>query len=61
MPIALLIEIIQAMAALAPEVPAVLELGASAVALLQTGTVTPQQEASIRAQLDAVKAAIDAA
>ena len=60
MPVALIVEIIQAMIALAPSVPEIVALGQSAVAIAQAGTVTPEQEAAIRAQLDAVKAAIDA-
>jgi hypothetical protein len=60
-PIALILEIIQALVALAPQVTEVLTLGQSAVSILEAGTVTPEQEAAIRAQLDAVKALIDAA
>lgn len=61
MPVELIVEILQAIIALAPDIPEVLELGAAAVNILKTGTVTAQQEASIRAQLDAIKAKIDAA
>lgn len=61
MPIDLIIEMIQAILALAPSVPAVIALGESAIGIIRTGTVTPEQEQSIRAQLDAVKALIDAA
>jgi hypothetical protein len=52
---------IQAIIALAPDIPEVLEIGASMVNIMKTGTVTVEQEAAIRAQLDAVKAKIDAA
>lgn len=61
MPIALLVEIVQALVALAPQIPEVIALGESALGIAQTGTVTPAQEAQIRAQLDQVKALIDAA
>lgn len=58
MPIALLIELIQAFATLAPALAAA---GQEAVQILQSGTATPDQETTIRSQLDAVKAQIDAA
>ena len=61
MPIALILEIIQALAAFAPQIPEVIGLVESATGILQTGTVTAEQEAAIRTQLDAVKAQIDAA
>lgn len=61
MPVALLLEIIQALAALAPQIPSVISLVQSAMQIAETGTVTPEQDAAIRAQLDAVKAEIDAA
>jgi len=61
MPIALILEIVQAIAALAPQVPEVLALVTSATAIARTGVVSPAQEASVRAQLDAVKNLIDAA
>jgi hypothetical protein len=61
MPTALIIEIINAIVALAPQVPEVIALGQSAVSILSAGAVTPEEEASIRAQLDAVKGLIDAA
>jgi hypothetical protein len=61
MPIALIVEIIQAILALAPQVPEVLALGESVVGIIQAGAVTPEQEAAIRTQLDQVKALIDAA
>ncbi len=61
MPTELLVAMIQAIIALAPDIPEVLEIGASMVNIMKTGTVTVEQEAAIRAQLDAVKAKIDAA
>lgn len=61
MPIALIVEILQAIMTLAPQVPEIVALGESAVSIVQSGSVTPEQEAAIRAQLDAVKAQIDAA
>lgn len=61
MPVALIVEIINAIMALAPEVPAVISLGKSVVGIVQTGSVTPEEEAAIRADLDAVKAQIVAA
>lgn len=60
MAIALLIEILQALAVLAKEAPQAVVLADSAVTILTLGTVTPEHEASIRAELDRVKAAIDA-
>jgi hypothetical protein len=61
MPIALILEIIQALGALAPQIPEVISLVSSVTGIVQTGSVTPAQEATIRSQLDAVKALIDAA
>jgi hypothetical protein len=61
MPTELLIEIIGAILVLAPQIPEIVALGESAVSILTTGTVSAEQEAAIRAQLDAVRAAIDAA
>ncbi len=61
MPIAVLLEIIQGLAAVAPEIPSVVSLVETALDIGRTGTVTPAQEASIRADLDAVRAQIDAA
>lgn len=57
----LLIEIMHAVSALADGTPEIVALATSAVAILTAGVVTPEQEAQIRAQLDAVKTAIDAA
>jgi hypothetical protein len=61
MPVALLVEIINALLALAPQIPEVIALGESAVNIVKAGTVSPADELAIRAQLDAVKSAIDAA
>lgn len=61
MAIALLIEILQAVAALADGAPQIIALTESAVAILKLGTVTAAQEAEIRARLDEVRAAIDQA
>lgn len=61
MPTALVIEIINAILGLAPQIPGVLALGKSAIGIISSGTVTPEEEVSIRAQLDQVKALIDAA
>ena len=60
MQIALIVEIIQALMALAPQIPQVIALGESAINIVKTGIVTPEQEADIRAQLDDMKAQIDA-
>lgn len=57
--VALILEIIQAIAALAPQIPEVASLVQSVTNIVQTGTVSPQDEAAIRAQLDDVKALID--
>ncbi len=56
----LLVEILQTIVALAPQIPDVIALAESALGIIRTGIVTPEQEADIRAQLDAVKAQIDA-
>jgi hypothetical protein len=59
MPIALIVEIINALIAAAPQLPEVIALGEAAIGIVQTGVVTPEQEASIRTQLDQVKALVD--
>jgi hypothetical protein len=59
MPVALLIEILNGILTLAPQIPEVVSLAQNALAIVKTGSVTAEQEASIRAQLDAVKAQID--
>jgi hypothetical protein len=61
MPNELLIEILQAVATLADDAAPIVSLLESAIGILKTGTVSPEQEAAIRAQLDATKTAIDAA
>jgi hypothetical protein len=61
MPTALVIEIINALLGVAPQIPGVLALGKSAIGIIASGTVTPDEEVSIRAQLDQVKSLIDAA
>lgn len=60
MPNDLLVEIMNAAAALATGTPAIVALLDSAVAILLAGTVSAEQEASIRAQLDTTKGQIDA-
>jgi hypothetical protein len=60
MPIALIIEIINALLAVAPQIPAVVSLAESAIGIVKTGAVSPAEEAAIRAQLDTVKALVDA-
>jgi hypothetical protein len=57
----LVAEILQVIIALAADLPQVVGLAQSAMQIAQSGTVTPEQEAAIRAQLDAIKAQIDAA
>jgi hypothetical protein len=59
MPVALILEIIEAIASLAPQVPDVVSLVESAKSIIVSGTCTPDQEAAIRDQLDAVKSIID--
>ena len=61
MPNALILEIIEALGALAPQVPEVISLVESATTIAQTGAVSAEMETAIRARLDAVKALIDAA
>lgn len=60
-PIDLVTEIMNGIATLAAGIPAVVSLTDSAVNILKTGAVTPEQKTAIRAQLDSVKAQIDAA
>lgn len=61
MPNELLIEILQAVATLADDAAPIVSLLESAIGILRTGTVSAADEAAIRAQLDSVKAQIDAA
>ena len=61
MPLALILEILQAIQALSVTIPQVSALAQSGLEIAKSGTITPEQEAAIRAQLDAVKAEIDAA
>ena len=61
MPLTLILEILQAIQALSVTAPQITALVQSALDIGTSGTVTPEQEAAIRAQLDAVKAQIDAA
>lgn len=58
---ALLVEAIQALLVLLPQVPEVIALGESVVRIATSGFVSAEEEASIRAQMDAVKTAIDGA
>lgn len=58
--VTLILEVIASLAALAPQIPQIAALVASVTGIVQTGTVTDAQEADIRAQLDAVKALVDA-
>ena len=57
----ILAEIISAIAALAPQMPEIEALVKTATEVATTGVVTPEIEAQVRAQLDAVRAAVDAA
>ena len=57
----LILEILQAIQALSVTIPQVSALAQGGIDIATAGTVTPEQEAVIRAQLDAVKAEIDAA
>ena len=57
----ILAEIISAIAALAPQMPEIEALVQTATEVATTGVVTPEIEARVRAQLDAVRAAVDAA
>lgn len=61
MPIALILEILQAIQAAEFAGPQIVALAQSGIDIVTSGTVTPDQEATIRSQLDAVKALIDAA
>lgn len=58
---AIVVEILNTIMTLAPQIPEIVALSESAVTILQAGTVSPEVEEAIRAQLDAVKAQIDAA
>ncbi len=61
LPTALVTEIITAILGVAPQIPSVLALGKSVISIIENGTVSPEEEASIRAQLDQIKSLIDAA
>ena len=61
MPINLILEILQAIQALSVTIPQVSALAQRGIDIATSGTITPEQETTIRAQLDAVKAEIDAA
>lgn len=61
MPLALILEILQAIQALSVTIPQVSALAQNGIDIANSGTITAYQEAEIRAQLDAVKAEIDAA
>lgn len=50
---------VQGMMAAAVTIPEVVALGQSMLTILRAGTVTPEQEADIRAQLDATRQQID--
>jgi hypothetical protein len=62
MPITTVIAIIQALLAVAPEIPGLVEAVTTAVGLLQSGAApTAEQQAQIDAALDAAHAAVQAA
>ena len=61
MNIPLILEILQAIQALSVTIPQVSALAQSGIAIANRDTITAEQEAWVRAQLDAVKAEIDAA
>jgi hypothetical protein len=61
MPTALLIEILSGIVTVTTQWPEVTSLLDDAVSLIRTGSVTPEQEASIRAKLDLMKLQIDRA
>lgn len=56
---AIIIEVIQALMAAIPQIPSLVSAAEDAIGIAQTGSVTPEQEAAIRAKLDAVKQQID--
>lgn len=58
---AIVITVIEALLAAAPQVPSLITAAEQAIGILRTGSVTPEQEAAIRQALDQVKAEIDAA
>jgi hypothetical protein len=60
MPLALILEILQAIAALSANLPQVIALVDSATKIISSGVVTDAEESAVRAQLDAVKLQIDA-
>lgn len=55
----LLIEILSTIMTLTPQVPQVIALGQTAIDLIKKGSVTPEEEAAIRSDLDIVKTQID--
>ena len=59
--IPLAIEALQALVVLEANVPAAITLAQSVTDMLRSGTVTAENAADIRRQLDAVRTAIDAA
>jgi hypothetical protein len=56
----ILLAIISALAALAPQIPEIVTLVQTAADIASTGVATPEQEAQVRALLDQMHAAIDA-
>lgn len=60
-PVTLTVDILEAAAALAANLPDVVRQIRSAIGIIQTGTVTEEQEQAIRAELDAIKQRIDTA
>jgi len=61
MPAAIAVEVLEALAALAPQLPEISTLVESTKSVLESGTITDAQAAAIRDQLDAVHTAIDTA
>lgn len=56
---AIVIEVIQALMAVVPQIPGLISAAEDAIGIAQSGSVTPEQEAAIRAKLDDVKNQID--
>jgi hypothetical protein len=60
-PLPLILEILQVLLTIGSQAPEVISLITTATAIAQKGFATADEEAQVRAQLDSVKALIDAA
>lgn len=56
---AIVIEVLEALMAAIPQIPNLVSAAEDAIGIARTGSVTPEQEAAIRAKLDAIKQQVD--